>query len=60
MPSKSRDFVRASIKYNVTFPMFGKIDVNGAAAHPLYRFLKGKAKGVMAIKWNFTKFLVDR
>ena len=43
--------------------MLGKIDVNGAAAHPLYRFLKGEAKGVMgtgAIKWNFTKFLVDR
>ena len=41
--------------------MFGKIDVNGAGAHPLYRFLKGEAKGVMgtgAIKWNFTKFLV--
>jgi glutathione peroxidase len=43
--------------------MFGKIEVNGAGAHPLYRFLKGEAKGVMgtgAIKWNFTKFLVDR
>ncbi len=49
--------------YNVTFPMFGKIDVNGAGAHQVYRFLKGEAKGVMgtgAIKWNFTKFLVDR
>jgi glutathione peroxidase len=49
--------------YNVTFPMFGKIEVNGPAVHPLYRFLKGEAKGVMgteAIKWNFTKFLVDR
>jgi len=49
--------------YDVTFPMFGKIDVNGAGAHPLYRFLKGKTEGVMetgAIKWNFTKFLVDR
>ncbi|MGC2222302.1 MAG: glutathione peroxidase [Methylocella sp.] len=46
--------------YDVTFPMFGKIEVNGAGAHPLYRFLKGEAKGVMgtgAIKWNFTKFL---
>jgi glutathione peroxidase len=43
--------------------MFGKIDVNGAGAHPLYCFLKGEAKGVMgtgAIKRNFTKFLVDR
>jgi glutathione peroxidase len=49
--------------YNVTFPMFGKIDVNGAGAHPLYRFLQGEAKGAMGtgpIKWNFTKFLVDR
>jgi glutathione peroxidase len=47
----------------VTFPVYGKIDVDGAGAHPLYRFLKGKAKGVMgteAIKWNSTKFLVDR
>jgi glutathione peroxidase len=58
MRQKWRDFVRASI--NVTFPMFGKIDVNGAGAHPLYRFLKGEAKGVGAIKWNFTKFLIDR
>lgn len=52
-----------SRSYAVTFPMFGKIDVNGAQAHPLYRFLKGEAKGVVgteAIKWNFTKFLVDR
>jgi glutathione peroxidase len=49
--------------YDVTFPMFGKIEVNGPGAHPLYRFLKGEAKGAMgteAIKWNFTKFLVDR
>jgi glutathione peroxidase len=43
--------------------MFGKIDVNGTGAHSLYRYLKGEAKGVLgteAIKWNFTKFLVDR
>lgn len=49
--------------YNVTFPLFAKIEVNGAHAHPLYRFLKQEAKGVLgseAIKWNFTKFLVDR
>jgi glutathione peroxidase len=49
--------------YGVTFPMFAKIDVNGTSAHPLYRFLKGEAKGVLgtgAIKWNFTKFLVGR
>jgi len=52
-----------STKYNVTFPLFAKIDVNGPHAHPLYRFLKGEQAGVLgteAIKWNFTKFLVDR
>lgn len=49
--------------YGVTFPMFAKVDVNGTDAHPLFRFLKGEAPGVLgteAIKWNFTKFLVDR
>ena len=49
--------------YGVSFPMFEKIDVNGAAAHPLYRWLKSSAKGLLgseAIKWNFTKFLIDR
>jgi glutathione peroxidase len=49
--------------YGVSFPMFAKIDVNGPAAHPLYRFLKGEKSGIFgtdAIKWNFTKFLVDR
>jgi glutathione peroxidase len=49
--------------YDVTFPMFGKIDVNGANAHPLYQFLKSQKKGMLgseAIKWNFTKFLVGR
>jgi glutathione peroxidase len=49
-------------KYDVTFPMFGKIDVNGAAADPLYKFLRAEKTGLLgsAIKWNFTKFLVDR
>ncbi|NPV20730.1 glutathione peroxidase [Bradyrhizobium aeschynomenes] len=49
-------------KYDVTFPLFAKIDVNGAEAHPLYKFLKGEKTGLLgsAIKWNFTKFLVDR
>lgn len=50
-------------RYDVTFPMFSKIDVNGEQAHPLYRWLKHSAPGVLgseAIKWNFTKFLVDR
>lgn len=49
--------------YQVSFPLFAKIDVNGDAAHPLYRYLKEQAPGLMgsgAIKWNFTKFLVDR
>jgi glutathione peroxidase len=49
--------------YDVTFPMFSKIEVNGEGAHPLYRFLKSEKKGVLgseAIKWNFTKFLVGR
>ncbi|HET7222828.1 MAG TPA: glutathione peroxidase [Rhodanobacteraceae bacterium] len=52
-----------STKYDVTFPLFARIDVNGADAHPLYRFLKHAAPGVLgseAIKWNFTKFLIDR
>jgi len=46
----------------VSFPMFAKIEVNGENAHPLYRFLKGEKPGFLgteAIKWNFTKFLVD-
>jgi glutathione peroxidase len=49
--------------YAVSFPLFSKIDVNGADAHPLYRHLKNKAPGVLgteAIKWNFTKFLVKK
>lgn len=50
-----------SLTYNVTFPLFAKIEVNGSNAHPLYRYLKSAKKGVLgteAIKWNFTKFLV--
>ncbi|MFC0240090.1 glutathione peroxidase [Rhodopseudomonas telluris] len=51
-----------SRNYGVSFPMFAKIDVNGAEAHPLYKFLKGEKGGLLGsgIKWNFTKFLVDR
>jgi glutathione peroxidase len=52
-----------SINYRVTFPLFAKIEVNGPHAHPLYQFLKGEKPGLFgteAIKWNFTKFLVDR
>jgi glutathione peroxidase len=49
-------------KYDVTFPMFAKIDVNGSRAHPLYTYLKSEKTGLLGsgIKWNFTKFLVDR
>ena len=48
--------------YAITFPMFAKIDVNGFRAHPLYQYLKNEKSGVLgaSIKWNFTKFLVDR
>jgi glutathione peroxidase len=49
--------------YGVSFQMFDKIDVNGDAAHPLYKYLKDEAPGLLGlegIKWNFTKFLVDR
>ncbi len=51
------------LNYGVTFPLFAKIDVNGDAASPLYKFLKSEKPGLLgseAIKWNFTKFLVDR
>ena len=47
---------------HVTFPMFAKIDVNGSKAHPLFEYLKNEKSGLLgpSIKWNFTKFLVDR
>ena len=54
------------LNFGVTFPIFAKMDVNGAHAHPLYKFLKSEKSGLLgmigleAIKWNFTKFLVDR
>jgi glutathione peroxidase len=51
------------LNYDVGFPIFAKIDVNGKKAHPLYQWLKKQAKGLFAsesIKWNFTKFLIDR
>lgn len=50
------------LNYGVTFPMYSKIDVNGANAHPLFKYLAEQAPGLLgskAIKWNFTKFLVD-
>ncbi|MBD8066258.1 glutathione peroxidase [Devosia sp. PTR5] len=52
-----------STTYDVTFPIFARIDVNGDTAHPLYQWLKASAPGLLgseAIKWNFTKFLIDR
>ena len=52
-----------SLTYDVTFPVFAKVDVNGGDADPLFERLKADAPGVLgskAIKWNFTKFLVDR
>ena len=52
-----------SLKFGVSFPMFAKVLVNGADAHPLFRYLTNARRGVFwtrAIKWNFTKFLVDR
>jgi glutathione peroxidase len=51
------------INYGVTFPLFAKLDVNGSNAAPLYKYLKAEKPGLLgteAIKWNFTKFLVDR
>jgi glutathione peroxidase len=52
-----------SLTYDVTFPLFAKIEVNGNGAHPLYQYLKKARPGLLgseAIKWNFTKFLVNR
>ena len=52
-----------SLTYDVSFPMFSKVDVNGPKAHPLYQWLKGEKAGFLrteGIKWNFTKFLLDR
>ena len=50
------------IKGGVSFPMFGKVEVNGEAAHPVFRYLKDELPGALGgrIKWNFTKFLIGR
>ncbi len=61
MRRKSRSF--CAVNYDVTFPLMAKIAVNGKDASPLYDWLKTDAPGVLglkAIKWNFTKFLIDR
>jgi len=52
-----------SLNYGVSFPLFAKVDVNGLNAHPVYKFMRKEKRGLggsTSIKWNFTKFLVDR
>ena len=51
-----------NLNYDITFPMSTKVDVNGKNAHPLFRYLKNELKGTLTnnVKWNFTKFLIDR
>ena len=59
--SEIQNFCR--VNFGVTFPMFAKIDVNGDDAHPLYKYLKSAKPGILGtetIKWNFTKFLIDK
>jgi glutathione peroxidase len=62
-PGNSREIAEfCELNYRVSFPLFQKIEVNGSHAHPLYQYLKSAAPGLLgskAIKWNFTKFLVD-
>ena len=62
-PGDSRQIEQfCSGNYAITFPMFARIDVNGSNAHPLFEYLKNAKSGLLgpSIKWNFTKFLVDR
>jgi glutathione peroxidase len=63
-PGRDEDILAfCQTNYGVTFPMFAKIEVNGPGAHPLFQHLKAEAPGILgseAIKWNFTKFLVDK
>ena len=62
-PGDAREIERfCESNYQISFPMFAKIEVNGGNAHPLYRYLKQAKSGLLgsSIKWNFTKFLVDR
>ena len=63
MQEPGEDAGACPLRYGASFPMFAKVAVNGAATHPLFRFLKAARPGLLgtqAIKWNFTKFLVDR
>ncbi len=63
-PATNEEMVDScQLEFGVTFPLFAKVNVNGGDTHPLYRFLKSEAKGFLgtqAIKWNFTKFLIDK
>lgn len=62
-PGNEKDIAQGCvINYGVDFPMFSKIDVNGDTAHPLFKYLKKQKGGILGskIKWNFTKFLIDR
>ena len=63
-PGSEEDILNfCRLNYGVTFPMFAKIDVNGSKAHPLYKYLRKQCPGILgseAIKWNFTKFLVNQ
>lgn len=63
-PGSSAEIAQfCSLTYDVTFPVFERIEVNGESAHPLYQWLKASAPGILgseAIKWNFTKFLIGR
>jgi glutathione peroxidase len=63
-PGDEREIQKfCALNYNVTFPLFAKLDVNGPRTHPLYRHLKAARTGLLgteAVKWNFTKFLVGR
>jgi glutathione peroxidase len=61
-PGDAGQIAQFCTSYAITFPMFAKIDVNGNDAHPLYQYLKNAKSGLLgsSIKWNFTKFLVDR
>jgi len=52
-----------TLNYNITFPIFDKVDVNGDNTHPVYKYLKSQSKGILNsedIKWNFTKFLINK
>jgi len=61
-PGTNAEIKAFAAKYNVTFDLFEKIKVNGSETHPVFRFLKGHTSSTLGsfIKWNFTKFLVDR